>query len=135
MSSTDSVTSDIVAIDQLLARYNQCIDYGNPDGFAACFTAEGVLDIPGMPAEGTDALREFCAGVPMMMPGLRHWTSNHQIDVSGDTATAYVHLLMVVVGAEGTTILGHGRYTDQLVRTSDGWRYARREVLTEPAPA
>lgn len=130
-----STTDDIVAIDQLMARYNQSIDYGDPDAFAACFTADGALDFPGQHIEGLDAVREFCASVPSMLPGLKHWTSNHQIDVDGDRATAAVHLLMVVVGAEGTNIIGHGRYVDEVVRTSDGWRYRHRSMTPDAAPA
>jgi uncharacterized protein (TIGR02246 family) len=124
---------DTVAIDQLMARYNQSIDYGDPDAFAACFVPDGVLEFPGQRIEGTAAIREFCTSVPTMVPGLKHWTSNHQIDVHGDTASALVHLLMVVVGAEGTNVIGHGRYADQLVRTADGWRYASRFMTPDAA--
>lgn len=129
-----SHTDDIVAIQQLLARANTAIDCGDGPGYAACFTADGVLDMGADGVlEGTDAIAGAGGSFAEAMPGLRHWVNNHVIQVDGDQATATVYILVLLAG-EATTIGGTGAYRDAMVRTADGWRFSRRTPQMAAAP-
>jgi uncharacterized protein (TIGR02246 family) len=125
-----SLTDDIVAIQQLLARLNTAVDSGNGPGYAAAFTADGEAVNGERTTKGRDALAALAASVAAAVPGLRHWVNNHVIDVDGDRATATVYVTAIVGGAEAK-VLTTGRYAEQLVRTADGWRYSRREFTPD----
>jgi uncharacterized protein (TIGR02246 family) len=127
-----SDTDDIVAIQQLLARYNTAADLGDGEAFAATFTDDGVSVAGTTVTTGREALAERGGGVPQRVPGIHHWVNNHVVTVNGDDATATVYVLVVVTGkAGGPTIVASGRYSDQLRRTADGWRFARREFFAD----
>jgi hypothetical protein len=58
-----------------------------------------------------------------------HRLSNFVIAVDGDRATArsYVHAVLQAVPDDGASwVEAVGHYDDELVRTPDGWRIARR---------
>jgi len=126
-------TSDIVAITQLVGRYNQAIDSGDGAAYAACFVADGALVGPGMEHRGTEALSTFAAAVPGQVPGVRHWVNNLVVDVDGDAAASTCYLLLVVGGAPPTTIAS-GRYWDTLRKGPDGWRFVERRFAMDAAP-
>jgi uncharacterized protein (TIGR02246 family) len=120
-----STTDDIVAIQQLLARLNTAVDSGNGEAYAAAFTEDGEAVNGERTTKGREALAALAATVAANVPGLRHWVNNHAIDVDGDRATATVYVTAMVGGANAK-VLTTGRYAEELVRTGDGWRYARR---------
>jgi uncharacterized protein (TIGR02246 family) len=126
-----SDTDDIVAIQQLLARYNTAADLGDGEGFAATFTEDGVSAAGATVTTGRAALAERGGGVPQRTPGIHHWVNNHVINVDGDDATATVYVMVLVTGADGPKIVASGRYSDQLRRTADGWRFSRREFVAD----
>jgi uncharacterized protein (TIGR02246 family) len=126
-----SDTDDIVAIQQLLARYNTAADLGDGEGFAATFTEDGVAAAGATVTTGRAALAERGNGVPDRTPGIRHWVNNHVINVDGDDATATVYVMVVVTGAGGPKIVASGRYSDQMRRTVEGWRFSRREFAVD----
>jgi uncharacterized protein (TIGR02246 family) len=128
-----SVTDDIVAIQQLAARYNRAVDSGDGETFAATFTPDGVSVTPGRELHGRQALAELGSSLAQTVPGIRHWTNNHVIDVDGDDADGTVYLIAYNV-ADGGSILATGRYTDRLRRTPEGWRFVRREFTPDAAP-
>lgn len=125
-----SATDDIVAIQQLLARYNTAVDRGDGEAFAATFTDDGVSINGESRVTGRAALAAVPARVAASAPGLRHWVANHVIDVDGDEATATVYLLALRAGTP-PSLLTSGRYVDRLRRTAEGWRFAVREFLAD----
>jgi ketosteroid isomerase-like protein len=125
-----SATDDIVAIQQLLARYNTAVDAGDGQAFAATFTVDGVSINGESRVTGREALAAIPAQVATTVPGLRHWVANHVIDLDGDEATATVYLL-ALRGGTPSSLLTSGRYVDRLRRTPDGWRFAVREFLAD----
>ena len=56
--------------------------------------------------------------------------SNQAITVDGDKASArtYVDMVMVGEGTSGVNAIGY--YDDEIVRTDDGWRIARRRFTS-----
>jgi hypothetical protein len=70
-----------------------------------------------------------------------HLNGNHVTTVHGDHAehTCYYQAQHVRRGLpDGDKFLGAGRYVDRLRRTSDGWRFTHRRIIsvwTEGNPA
>jgi hypothetical protein len=122
---------DYEAIRQLSARYNRTSDFMDVEGWIGCWTADGYLrrsTAPG-PVQGHAELREAVKNPPA--PGV-HVTSCDEISVDGDRAQASCYLMYLE--RPGFTVNMFGVYTDELVRTPDGWKYQRRilDVLDAP---
>ena len=124
-------------IRDTIARYAHCVDGGRFDDLVALFTPDGVLEVEGEPAHrGRDAIRAFVTGTGRDLaagtgaPRIRHHVSNVLIETeSPDRARARCYFLAVTDrGADHW-----GRYSDDLVRTDDGWRFAHRRVRTDGA--
>ena len=113
-----SITEDRDEILQLAYRYNLAIDRGDAAGWADTFTPDGVFDVAGQLRSGRDELIAFASSVH----GLRHTLANPAINVTGDTAAMRAYFVVY----QGAAVLGTGTYEDQLVRTPDGWRFAKR---------
>jgi uncharacterized protein (TIGR02246 family) len=118
-------TDDIVETNQLYARYNNAIDSHDGAAFAACFTADGYLDTGMGPREGAEAIDAFVAETAAMLPGLRHLAHNVVVDGDGDSATGSAFLVAYDTSG-GHKVMATGRYTDELMRTEQGWRFSRR---------
>ena len=120
-----STTEDRDEILQLLYRYNHAIDSGDAHGWAGTFTADGVFDVAGQVRSGQDELAAFAAGVH----GYRHVVVNPVIDVAGDAATVRAYFVVY----RGTALTATGTYADEVVRTPDGWRFAKRVSTPDTA--
>jgi hypothetical protein len=130
---------DYIEIQQLYARYNHTIDSGVDEGmgWARTFTADG--EFPPAKATGHKALAEFAKGFHIKNGTLRHWNTNLMIMPAPGGASGSVYLLLVDAGGEGKppTIRTAATYVDDLVKTSDGWRFKKRTIVpgtTMPAP-
>jgi hypothetical protein len=104
---------------QLLYRYNHLYDSGDAWGWANCFTPNGVEAVVG---GVTYVGREALAAHVLEVTGERHIVLNPVIDVQGDAATVKAYLLLYRGVELGVT----GSYDDELVRTSEGWLFAKR---------
>ena len=129
---------DRARIRELTARYNHCFDSGDAEGFAATFVDDGEVVIEGGPTlSGRAALVEMCERTPF---GTMHVTADAEVTVAGDRATQ--HCTLLVIGRPGAVqrdgearrapiIQRSGYYHDELVRTPDGWRFARRRAALD----
>ena len=118
-------TDDTTEILQLYARYNTAIDTGDSPGFAGCFVAEGVFD-SGMGIQmGHEDIAAFATKTHENLPGMRHAANNIVVDGDGDRATGSAFLIGYLVDG-GFKVMVTGRYTDELTRSSDGWRFTKR---------
>lgn len=138
-SGSSFTAQDLVEIQQLYARYNHTIDSGVAEGmgWARTFTADG--EFPAGKATGHQALAEFAKGFHTKSPTMRHWNTNLMITPAPGGASGSVYLLLVDVGGEGKppTIRTAATYVDDLVKTSDGWRFKKRTIIggsTMPEP-
>lgn len=128
---------DVVAIQQLAARYNHLVDAGEGEAWADLWVDDGVLDTGmGMSIEGRDALVEFATNVPVMVPGTRHLVTNLVVEGAADAATARTYLQMWATSAEPaqTSLVISGVYHDELRKDAGGWRYVRRVLVPDPGP-
>lgn len=128
LAASTLATEDLLAIQQLYARYNHAIDFGDSAGWAACFTADGTFSSATGNFTGTEQLTDFAAGFASRLKA-RHWTNNLLIESDGEGARGTCYLMLLRLG-EGSpaSILTTGVYTDQLVRDGDAWKFASRSV-------
>jgi hypothetical protein len=106
------------AISDLLARYCLTLDVDDVEGWVGLFTPDARFHVYGRSWDGHEGLRRMATGAP----GGLHLGGPPVIDlVDEDHARTTRNLLFVERGG------GEQRsavYTDDLVRTADGWRIA-----------
>jgi hypothetical protein len=129
--------ADYIAIQQLSNRYARVSDEFDGATYATLYTEDGEFVIDrGEGAEprrfvGPEQLAALCNGTKGT--GF-HVTSNPVVEIEGDRARQVSRLLMMKVpedgkGAQATMA---GTYTDELVRTPQGWKFKSRRVRVEP---
>ena len=126
-------TQDYLDIQQLYAKYNEAIDAGDGEAYAATFTPDGVFNNN----KGKDALVGFIQQWKDKLNGLsrRHWNNNLVITPTAEGATGSVYLLLIDISARPPAIAGAARYSDVLVKTPQGWRFKQRTTRPDSAPA
>ncbi|MEX0782410.1 MAG: nuclear transport factor 2 family protein [Dehalococcoidia bacterium] len=132
LAASTLATEDLLAIQQLYARYNHAIDSGDATGWAACFTPAGTFTSGASGSfAGTEQLTGFAQGFASRLKA-RHWTNNLIIDADGDGArgTCYLMLLRLAEGAPAS-VMATGIYRDEIVRDSGAWKFASRNVVTD----
>lgn len=120
MAARPTETEDLVAIQQLLARYAVTITKGDIDGLVAVFTPDGTYSAFG----DTYPLAEFPALVAAAPKGL-FLTGTPVVDIDGDTANGTQPLCFIDHANHDMRI---GYYTDSYQRTEAGWRLHRRAM-------
>jgi ketosteroid isomerase-like protein len=121
---------DHEAIRALGARYAIAADAHDFDAYVACYTPDGVFEIPGLARlQGPEQLAGMIAGLDF--PTL-HVTTDPLIDVDGDRATQWTAFVLFArhPNENEMRVLTTARYVDELVRTADGWRFASRTATT-----
>lgn len=66
---------------------------------------------------------------------VRHWNTNLMILPSAAGASGQVYLVLVDFATTPATIAASGSYADELVKTAEGWRFKKRAVRIDAAPA
>lgn len=119
--------ADRVEIEQLYARASFAFDAGLAHGadFARTFTPDGVLVRHGTTTSGQAALTAVAADAEAN-PVLHHWLTNLTIEPSPEGAIGRVYVLNFMPGNAATAVRDVGHFDDRLVRTNEGWRFARR---------
>jgi uncharacterized protein (TIGR02246 family) len=119
-------------IQRLMVDYAERIDANDPVGAAACFAPDGVGIYWGE-YRGREAIAERLAGILAAFSATSHHLSNVAIDVdpSGDRATALSYVYAFHRRRPSYAPLHvWARWSDQIIRTDEGWRFARREVVS-----
>jgi uncharacterized protein (TIGR02246 family) len=135
--SEEATRRDKEAIAELIIRYNWAIDHNDFQGWADCFAPEGVFAgmIGQYAAHGE--LARFTTDVKKLIettPNLRHYVTNIQTTVNGDTAQSRCFLMMTsTTKEEGTKIVIAGEYEDELVKRDGRWLFLRRKVHMDGA--
>ena len=129
--TTELTAQDLVEIQQLYARYNWALDSGDAEGYAATFTPDGVFNNN----VGHDAIVNFAntfhGGTGAH---LRHWNTNLLITPSGEGASGRVYLVLVDFSTKPASIATSASYSDELVKTAQGWRFKKRATKGDAAP-
>jgi hypothetical protein len=117
-------THDIVAIQQLMARYGHLVDAREFKQLGEIFTSDGAFDVTALRAGRHEGL----AAVIAFFESATHPPAHHATNlyVYEDAATARA-LSKYAVPSEGGRLFG-GDYRDTLMRTANGWRIRERVV-------
>ena len=136
---------DRAAIEDFYAAYYANFG-GDDENFARYYTSDGVLDVNGMVAKGTDAITAMyvqAGGGPDAQPpkpdpkapprGKEELQiSNFKVDVKGDTAT--VDLVWSSLGADSVVgaprVNEFGREHTTLVKQDGKWLMQHREITS-----
>jgi ketosteroid isomerase-like protein len=119
---------DIAAV---IMCYATGIDRRDWPLFRTVFTDDCELDYGEIGSfKGVDAITEFMQQAHAMAGHTMHRLTNQVIAVDGDTAEARTYVdALIMVGDSGSGVNAAGFYDDDLVRTDDGWRVARRNFV------
>jgi uncharacterized protein (TIGR02246 family) len=124
---------DELAIQRILVDYSARQDARDYAGYAALFAKNGEWVNGKNAYKGRDAILKMLTDLYGTPPAgfvnneSYHISSNFQIDVKGDRATARSRHLLVMRGPKGepTPALA-GRYEDELIREEGQWKILRR---------
>lgn len=112
------------------------LDERRIDDYAALFTTDGEwVGNMGRAAGREQIVTLMRAGLDVTTDesqGSYHFVFNPHIDVSGDTASARSGFAFVARDPEDqpdVRMIGH--YEDLLARTSEGWRFTRRQAFLD----
>lgn len=124
-------SDDLVEIQQLYARYNWTIDAGDSEGYASTFTPDGVFNAN----VGHAAIVKFADGFHAGLGAhVRHWNTNLLIQPTPTGASGQVYLVLVDFATKPATIVTSASYTDELVKTAQGWRFTKRATKGDVVP-
>lgn len=135
---------DRLAIIDIIASHPPAADTGTPDYYRHAFTGDGVMDLGG-------GKRADAAAIPQMVTtpehraaiagGLCHFAGLPRIRIDGDRAVAISYLQIITPDREECPreVAGHGITTGfrihraganrwDFVRTTDGWKIAKRSL-------
>jgi hypothetical protein len=120
--------SDRFEIQDLIARYSQLLDRRAWDDLAGLFTDDCVLDYTatGATAGTWPEQRAFVEQAFQGFKGTQHLMGLPTIVLDGDTATARTICFNPMIIDDKKLFYVGLWYDDELVRTADGWRFARR---------
>lgn len=123
---------DKQSIKDLQVYYSLSIDSGEYDNLDKVFVPDVVSDYGHAGSHvGIEPIKAACANALDPLTSAQHLNGDHWAEIDGDTATAgcYLTVHMYMEGAPGGEHFSMGgRYDDELVRTEDGWRIARRAM-------
>jgi 3-phenylpropionate/cinnamic acid dioxygenase small subunit len=128
-------------IRNLLARLAHYADTGETEQYIGLLADDVVWAMPPNPALGLAASErrghaEIAAGQnERVAAGLQgpnsdtmHVITTTSVEVNGETAGAYSYFQYFTTTSTEPTVTNVGRYRDELRRTPDGWRLARRTI-------
>jgi hypothetical protein len=122
---------DFVEIQQLYAKYNWTLDAGDAEGYASTFTPDGTFNNN----VGHDAIVKFADTFHGGLGAhVRHWNTNLMILPTPEGAHGQVYLVLVDFGTKPATIVTSASYSDDLVKTAQGWRFKKRATKGDVAP-
>jgi len=118
-------------ISEVLLRYATGIDRRDWPLFRTVFTDDCQLDYGEVGSwKGVNAITEFMQQAHAMAGHTMHRLTNQVITVDGDTAQSRTYVdALIMVGEGNSGVNAAGFYDDELIRTENGWRVARREFV------
>jgi hypothetical protein len=132
MTSTEATLQrllDYEDIKRALAIYSVAIDSRDFSLFYECFTPDAVINLAGMGEMTPVRYMEMAEIGLATMDGTQHHLGLPLIKLHEDIAHARTYFMAQHVKnalAPNACLLIGGWYTDDLVRTAEGWRIAKR---------
>lgn len=122
-------------IFERLSIYTLTLDGKDAEGWANCFTEDGIFGQGGKVIRGREKLRAY-AEVHGRAAGSRHITASphYEIDESGVAARGRSTTVVTFATPSGYKIAMTGWYEDELKKIDGDWLIARRLVSVEGLP-
>ena len=134
---------DDAEIRNLVASLAHEADSGDVATYVSLFADDAVWEMPGNPLVGLAPDRrtgraDIGAGVEdrrragVQGPGSHtlHVITTMRVEIDGDVATAHSYWQYYADTAADPVLRGVGQYHDTIRRTPEGWKVARRTVVT-----
>jgi len=125
---------DQMEISRLLYRYARAIDSRELDGLRSIFTEDAVIhyDLEGGTKLPVGEMIDWLRTNLRIFRATQHAISAPLVEIDGDRArsTCYLTAVHQQVAVDGcrTVFYDHGIYSDELVRSADGWRIRTRRL-------
>jgi ketosteroid isomerase-like protein len=121
---------DRAEISELLHTFARALDEKDWESYVDTYAEDGAIELPWATVP-RDKLAEFVPHDLGRFHATHHISSNHQIDVSGDTARSRSYLQAMHVlnaGDQGSQWLVAGWYDNEYRRTPAGWKLTRVRI-------
>jgi len=131
MDAQSEETTDKVRIGELQNHYAYSIDSGNYDNLDVMFTPDATYNFITGSTDNIEALKSTIRDALSPLTSSQHINGNQWAEIEGDLAKAgcYFTVHMHKEGlANGEHFEMGGRYDDELIRTSAGWRFSKRTI-------
>ena len=132
---------DRLAMQALYARYCECFDLGNAEGWVNCFAPDGIFK-SAKDFHGHAELRGFVEGRIKVRPegaqrNVQHWNTNLIVEGDGNKAKGMCYLMLIGQDAASKQIAFpvQGTYSDELVKINGQWKFAQRQSFRDLPPA
>lgn len=132
MTLSPQQVSDRIEIDDLLTRYAKAIDTKDYELLDTCFIPDADVDYvsSGGIAGKYPEVRAWLEKALAIFPVTVHSLSNSEIELDGDSARGRTLVTNPMLTRDGegkeSIFTVYAYYEDDLVRTGEGWRIARR---------
>ena len=131
MAANNGEIIDKQHIQELQNYYSYSIDSGQYDQLDAMFTPDATYHFVTGSTDNIESLKNTIRDALSTLTTSQHINGNQWADIDGDLAKAgcYFTVHMYKEGlANGEHFEMGGRYDDELVRTSEGWRFSKRAI-------
>jgi hypothetical protein len=124
---------DKIAIQELIARFAHCSDYGDWDGLSKLYALDVVTEMDGIPLKytGITAQIEHAKESDRQAAGKnRHYNFNLYIEEEQEEVVAKYFFLNVNAGAVpmAAKMVTSGRMRDTVIKVAGEWKIAARRV-------
>lgn len=128
---TDVQVADVIAVNHLAASYADAVSRLQIEEAVETYAIDGVLASPTTDdAVGRPAIVSVISAATASLEFVFQTVHGGLVRVDGDRAAARFPITEWSRRArDGVTMLFLGLYEDDLVRTAEGWRFARRELV------
>ena len=131
MAANNGEIIDKQHIQELQNYYSYSIDSGQYDQLDAMFTPDATYHFVTGSTDNIESLKNTIRDALSTLTTSQHINGNQWAGIDGDLAKAgcYFTVHMYKEGlANGEHFEMGGRYDDELVRTSEGWRFSKRAI-------
>jgi len=128
---TSVAIEDVLAIERLINLYGHVFDDADWDRLPELFTEDATFVVTsfGVACNGLSEIERTMRGA---RHPIAHFATNIVVDVEDGANHARARVKLFAPRRSGRALIG--TYRDEFARTSDGWRFSRREVyLVETA--
>jgi uncharacterized protein (TIGR02246 family) len=130
---------DRLEVTDLVARYAECVDTGDVEGYAALFSPDGVVEYSGGSVQGRDDIKAWVdrlakEGRIGKESGVKHVLGLPVIRGDGERATVRTYVViprLMPTGVISTRFVG--TYKDEAVKQDGRWLIAKRVIDLELA--